>query len=480
VKARLPLGSAPLPEVHTNPLIDDESKRMSVHHDLRRLLTSSIRIALLAIIPATAGLAAPVTAQEHTFDHRDIDLLDDYGEEVIVSLLPVSPGRTCGGCHDLDLLAGHAGHPLFRLDLRPGERRASLDLVAPPGEHCDQCHARPPISQDVHAGSGMECLDCHFRENNSDTNPVSDGLDSRPGRCEVCHDALASHEWLPYRKRHMNRVLCEVCHIPRSGAPARRVVDWTVLTPEGKPRVEYRGIRDVADNTAGGSPVGYRPLTLTRVGGESTPNALAPYNLITTWSWKHGEPSRPAPLDVLKTALISGGTYRENIASALDSNRDGAIGEEELALDTPAKLSAVRERLVALGLTDPHISGEIRPYGLHHGVVPAEEATRNCAHCHSESTDLAREFTLASAAPLEALPYPAGETGVRLGGAMSFAGRQLLYTPAASWDGFYILGYDRWGSVDTLGLAAVLAAVAAVGVHGGIRLVLWRSRRPRN
>ena len=105
---------------------------------------------------------------------------------------------------------------------------------------------------DVHAERVVNCVDCHHSLNN----PVFyiQSGESRPehlqfeprrlefdeylqqplhvfanmdvdsefaaaGRtCTSCHDAVSTHEWLPYAERHTQVLACETCHIPEMNA----------------------------------------------------------------------------------------------------------------------------------------------------------------------------------------------------------------------------------------------------------------------
>lgn len=366
---------------------------------------------------------------------------------------------------------------------------------------------------DVHAEWLLKCSDCHFSPNDPSyttkgpdlrfegrkmgideflTTPdhnfskgrsaqgtVADHLDGTMRRCENCHDTEKSHDWLPYKNRHMDRMLCETCHIPRVYAPARQATDWTVLTPRRAPRVEYRGVKGRVDDPAA-LVDGYAPVLLPREGMGEDLDALAPHNLITSWYWIQGDPQRPVRLSDLEKAFFEGGSYQRDILSALDSDGDGEIGDSELLLDTPAKVAAVRGRLESLGLPDPRITAEVQPYSLHHGVVTGKWVTRDCDRCHSKPSQAAQNFLLASAVPGGVIPSPVGRTNATMEGAISIDNGRLLYAPVTREGGFYLLGHDRWRLIDAAGTILVLVTFMAVAVHGGIRVFLHGSRRPRS
>ena len=164
---------------------------------------------------------------------------------------------------------------------------------------------------DIHAERLVRCAACHhapnnpvFRQESDATRPEHLRFDARrPAfgeylkqpdhnfaragtirQCADCHRTDETHEWLPYRERHMARVRCEACHIPRVYAPVRSVTDWTGdgLTGGGAPRVEYRGIDGAVDDPRS-LVTGWEPALLPDDEGR-----LAPFNLMVEWSRADG------------------------------------------------------------------------------------------------------------------------------------------------------------------------------------------------
>lgn len=466
----------------------------------------------------------------------------------------------CGACHG----PVHAGGAPLRLD---------WDLAAP-GGHDLHTKGQPFSAQriadaaldlagkdalerpwDVHAARLVGCATCHAAPNAPGAPRAPDPaapehlaqdprrLDAgdflrRPGHdllkgrtaqgtvardaggglrtCADCHDPRAPHaSWLPYLERHLERLACEACHVPRVHVPARRQTDWTLLTGAGEPVVAWRGL--------GGGPTaapddpaarfeGWTPALVPRDDGAGP--RLVPHNLITTWLWVAGDPPRPVPLERLRAALLVGGAagaagdlpsgsgrpgrHHPEVVAALDRDGDGRLDVGELRLDRPEAVAAVRARLAAVGVPDARVVGEVQPVGLHHGVVEGARAERDCRACHGPAGRLAAAFPLAThvppgaatpalvgdaagvsreAARIEGAFAPAGDTTAPDAGAAASAGGLAYRTPTRAL-GWHVVGLDRVPWVDRLGaLALALAALGALG-HGALRWATAARRRP--
>ncbi|MFH1681806.1 MAG: cytochrome b/b6 domain-containing protein, partial [Candidatus Eisenbacteria bacterium] len=363
-------------------------------------------------------------------------------------------------------------------------------------------------SWDVHAERMVSCVDCHHSVNNPiyrrsadapgpdhlifDARRMSmgeylkrpshrlaragDGPDGRarggPGRaqeCEGCHLVEKTHEWLPYWKRHVDVLSCNACHAPRLYAPARRTIDWTVLTPERKPRTVCRG-----GGSAESDPLalveGYEPVLLPRA-EHGAGGRLHPHNLVSSWFWVGGEPARPVGAALLAEAFFDRDGYREEILAALDEDGDGRLAETELVLDTPDKTNAVRGRLLAAGALAPRIAAEVRPYPIAHGVAAGEWATKECRACHGRDSRLSREFLLAETPPGGVAPAAVSSAGAALAGEIvrDPAGR-ISFVPSTGAMGLHVLGHDASRSANLAGIFGVGGVVLGIAAHGALRL----------
>lgn len=332
-------------------------------------------------------------------------------------------------------------------------------------------------SWDIHAERVVECVGCHYSENNPtqfDDDADLDHLIYDPRRldfgeylqrpshnldqnsCTTCHDA--DHDWLPYQERHLDVLACESCHIPELHAPAIASIDYTVMTAAGTPLQDCRGMDE--DESL---PLltGYEPVLL------QLDDKLVPHNLVTRWYWMDGDES--ISNDLIHDAYLDDAGYLPAVLDVFDENGDGELSTDELVLDSDAKLDLISDNLKALGATDPQIIGETTPYRISHGVT--DLATRECEACHAGDSRVSQDLLLSANHPSGVTPQLDGFEGeiVERGDALYFQPTQK---------GLYILGHDSTPWVDWLGMAMLLGTFAGVGAHGGLRIFAARSRKP--
>ena len=354
---------------------------------------------------------------------------------------------------------------------------------------------------DVHASRGLECASCHFAPNNPAKTSLSStrSLDhlindprslrtgaylQRPDHrlavaaCTACHDPATAHPKLQFQERHMAALACQACHVPELDAPALRVADHTVVTTEGGPRMEVRGLREREWNTPSTWLLaGYQPYLLAEQseGGRR----FAPYNLVTRWDWVQGEEAQELPAELLRRAwLDADGLHRDEWVELFDDDGDGRLATSELRLDSDAEVQAIRASLVTLGADNPRIRGEIRAYPVRHGVVQLRWAAASCESCHGGSSRLEESI------PLTHGPFPGGvmptatpETLELLNGrpVETVAGR-FQVSPGRDTPGSYILGYSRRPWSDTLGFVLFVLTVLGVAGHAALRYLGARKR----
>jgi thiosulfate reductase cytochrome b subunit len=368
--------------------------------------------------------------------------------------------------------------------------------------------AKPTLGRsfDIHAERAVACVDCHYAVNNpvyftesAGTRPdhlvfdprrmdfgdylyrplhefanSSTGVDrfGASRTCASCHDAVSTHTWLPYTERHLNTVACESCHVPVLYGPAVESIDWTVLRSDGQPLARYRGIEIEGSNTL---LTGFQPVLLSIVSRDGL-TRLSPYNLITATYWVADDPAHPVAHDSLRAAWFEDDAYAPEVLAAFDANRDGALDDQELRLDSEAKVALIAQRLASQGVNHPQIVSDIQPYAIHHNVTQGEWATRECRTCHGEESRLSAPITLASFTPTGADPTvvhgdPALSISVMRQDDGSLSYRTNTAAPPLN---LYVLGHDSVAWIDAFGMLAFLGVFAGVVIHGGLRFLALR------
>ncbi|MDQ1351063.1 MAG: hypothetical protein QG657_1365, partial [Acidobacteriota bacterium] len=243
---------------------------------------------------------------------------------------------------------------------------------------------------DVHSHRQLNCISCHFIGNDprfcGNIPPSLDHLiiDPRkvksPGEilkrpdhnlkftsCTCCHNPLKVHKNFPYKKRHMEALSCESCHVAEVYGPALRAIDRTVVKADGTPRIEYRGVDEAKSHGSSINTMyfeGFRPFLFPHVYKPRTINAnpidttpipqykISPFNLVTEWYWKSGTTGQPAPDSLVQKAYRgdSPDGFAGDIVKAFDADKNGAIDANELALDSQEKIQLIREKLMTLGV----------------------------------------------------------------------------------------------------------------------------------
>lgn len=369
-------------------------------------------------------------------------------------------------------------------------------------------------SWDVHAERVLECTSCHYSLNNpiyyqelspdrpahlifdprridlgeylnrplhqfakgsSAQGTLAPELDNTLRRCESCHSTEVTHNWLPYKERHFSALSCESCHVPQMYASARQFVDWTVMQADGSPVSLCRGVMEEGPTFSTSLLSGFAPVLLPLDNGDGT-TSLAPHNLVTAWFWVYGDPARPVPLRDLRAAWLDGDQYHADILALFDANKDGALSETELALDSDAKTALIAGRLQARGLDNPRIQAEVQPYSIHHNVTTGQWATQACSACHSKESRVTAVLQLSTYTPGGVLPqFVGGSAAANSGQFVSDESGALYFQPLTSAQGRYVLGHDSVSWVDWLGLTLFVGTLLGVFAHGGLRY--WAARR---
>jgi hypothetical protein len=365
---------------------------------------------------------------------------------------------------------------------------------------------------DVHAAQGVICIDCHFSVNNPGRMPHDDpkqnlrykplGEDiavylKRPDHnfargnippetvnltrhntmrgCGDCHDAEKTHSFLPYKTRHFQALACQTCHIPAIHFWAYRSDDWGFLMDTGTSRITYRGI-DGAIVDPESEVTGYLP------GYIPTPDKngnlqIRPTNLITGVYWFDKSKGRPIFTWQMQTAFFSGQpvegewTYRPEIVKTF-GDKDGVIDIPQAVYDTPEKIALVKGLLQKYaGVADPELRIEVVPWAMSHNIVGKQQATRECAACHSTKSILHRRVDLDSFLP-RGVPVIFRGRNISV---VNYRGKEPTFDNRLLLSSFYIIGCSRVWWVEWLGWLSVAGVILFSVTHGALRLIGGRS-----
>jgi thiosulfate reductase cytochrome b subunit len=213
----------------------------------------------------------------------------------------------------------------------------------------------------------------------------------------------------------------------------------------------------------------YAPTLLPRQENDGN-SRLTPHNLITSWFWVHGDPERPIPQRDLEAAWLDGDIYHPEVLAAFDENGDARLDDSELFIDSEEKEALIVSRLVALGLSNPRISGEIQPYSINHNVTHGDWATKDCRTCPGSDSLITQPTMLADRIPGGTMPTFVSDSSVETPGSLTTTESGELYYQLESGEaGLYVLGHDSVNLVDWFGSLLFVGTLLGVVAHGGLR-----------
>jgi thiosulfate reductase cytochrome b subunit len=348
---------------------------------------------------------------------------------------------------------------------------------------------------DIHSRRQLDCISCHFTKNNprycGNIRTPLDHLIRDPRKiappyqylkypnhellsanCTCCHDPFKAHPNLPYKKRHMEVLNCQSCHIPRLYGPALQAVDKTVLNSNGQFRFEYRGTDDTQSHGTSLNTKyfeGFIPFLFSFRSGE-TKYKITPFNLVTQWYWKSNKTGEPVSDDILRKIYQKNNPYPGDILKLFDKDKNSTLTKDELILDSEDKINLIKSKLLEKGIQDPVIAGTIKSYPINHGVLNAKHMKRDCSACHSIDSNFGREILLSSMSPIgttptfpkDGLPYVNGEITTNEKG-------ELILKRASNVEGRYILGHGRIKWLDTAGIWIFSLSLLMIFLHGAMR-----------
>lgn len=421
--------------------------------------------------------------------------------------------KNCARCHGLihfdDAPLAVPPDYLHTVDYEPGRKDYGLtqnkgEVLSPQNLANSHLNIRNKqelaVPWDTHARRGLTCISCHFTRNDPRScGTVQYALDhlkrdprkikppkeylKRPdhnlvsAQCRCCHDPFVVHPHLPYKQRHMDVLECQSCHAPRLYGPAFRVVDRTVMTQNGGPRIEFRDIdtgKSHGENPNTQYITGYRPYLFAGMVYSPEENRdklkISPFNLVTHWYWRSATTGEPVDQEILKKVFFDRDHFVPDILEVFDSNQDNRLDSDELVLDSSRKIELIKKKLAAQGVGQPVISGEIKSHRIVHTVVPTKLMTLNCQDCHSRNSKIDGDVILAGHSPLAGTPeFSRQNTSIMNGKVVAGDRGELRLKRTADIAGRYIFGSSRIKGIDLVGFWIFLLGGLAVLGHAAFR-----------
>jgi thiosulfate reductase cytochrome b subunit len=459
----------------------------------------------------------------HTPDKRlpaDAASYDEQGRIKREQLFIQSPGvQECGACHGVV----HAGETPLTLpdsfrnaapkdDLHPLHLTRETGAIFS-GQNMDMSYLN--ISQkhasafpwDIHAARLVSCSACHYAPNNpAHVSKVKDAprhLIQDPRKlstadylvrpdhqllasdCRTCHDPLATHDFLPYKQRHFERMACQACHIPQVKAPVLESVDMTVAMPDGNPRMVWRNMEDDNHKTVNARyTTSFEPFLFPYQQDLKGPVRILPVNIVTQWEWIDGESGLKVDFTLVKQAFSD--WTLEDWAQArahLDTDNDGQISASEWLLKDSGSVAWIAERLKVQGVREPKVAGVSKLIPINHGIQANVSVIRECTTCHGAASRFAVNPPIDNALVADITPTLVSKDGrdylLAAGTIIGKNSDARLYRSKAS-QGYYLLGHDRAPWSDTLGLLFFVITALGVAGHAARRVYTSKLRNGRH
>ena len=373
----------------------------------------------------------------------------------------------CLACHDnggtYAKKVGGAGMPADGLDLA----LVAQKVGRPKRENCGTCHflggggnnvkhgdletAMFDTTRDVDVhmgtdGGDLACVDCHTAEKHQMLGKAYSlsSMNRNRVECETCHTALPHEDDL--LNKHGYKVSCQACHIPEYAK-----VNATKLTWDWSTAGKLRDGKPYEEEDANGDHV-YMSIKGTFTWGRHVKPEYTFFDG-TASHYLLGEtfdPAKPLELNPLfgdyddpEAKIVP---LKRHRARQIYDTKNRTLIQPKLFSATPgdggywgdfdwARAAEAGMKEVGLPFSGSYgFADTVMNWPVNHMVSPKEKAV-SCAECHT-----------------------------REGGRL------------ASLGGFYMPGRDRSRLLDGLGSALLLATVAGVFVHGGMRVWFARKR----
>ncbi len=300
-----------------------------------------------------------------------------------------------------------------------------LDLSdPPPSENCNFCHSmsdvkkrgfswNDPVNFDVHNSRGMTCAACHpaiedkklkitklqhqFAKGDENVSTVRDDLDFKGFKtCQQCHEegymGAPRPRHLSIRPNHLDKLSCEVCHIP---ALQRAAAEGFDVTTGAMVNIAKIGAKKVGEEFT------WRPRYQRLENGKLAPvNPLLP----AFYTNKNGD-GKYYPLFMREIKKAYGPVAEklkpknpmrpdlhttEEIKLMLTSLKQGLQGNKRFTAVSPnyhkgGKIYSLNDKGEVTEAQDTTWVGHLEGFNINHNVAPAKLAlgANGCGDCHS-------------------------------------------------------------------------------------------------
>ncbi|QQR90892.1 MAG: cytochrome b/b6 domain-containing protein [Myxococcales bacterium] len=285
--------------------------------------------------------------------------------------------------------------------------------------------------------------------------------------------------WIQAKERHLKSLACQSCHVPLLSSPTLQAVDYSVLTPQGGPRMQFRRVQRLNPSAPSSWFVeGYRPFLLweTRHGQ----SRFAPYNLVAAWKWVDGKSGKEIARDILERVwLTAQGNYQPSLVAVFDANHDGALQDRELVVDTKLKEQSLLRRFESLGIAQAKIKADVEAYAVRHGVTTGKWATASCDSCHGKKSRFAESIALATG-PFSGgvIPKPSKDVNALLDGRqLVMNGIGLEVVGVGHHAQAYVPGHDTKDWSEKYGFLLFVLVMFGVMVHAAARAWISHKRK---
>lgn len=339
---------------------------------------------------------------------------------------------------------------------------------------------------DIHASRELNCSSCHTTLNNpreiyktslkhliKDTRKMSTGEyleipdhNLTKSTCTDCHNPNTTHNFLPYKQRHFEKISCQSCHIPQINGIALQTVDKSVVNSNGQNRFEYRNFNK-SGNLNTDFIEGYSPYLFANYKLSNSQIKLSPFNFVTHYYWVDST-GKEIPENIIKDIFIKENKYNEDVTGLFDANKNNAVENDELIINSKEKYNFVKTKLENLSYKSVSLKGEIKSYQINHGVTK-DQAIKNCNDCHGSESKLRDDIILSSNIPLNDGINFEDKTSMYINGSVKTENNKLILKRDNNLKGVTILGYEKTPYLNTLGFSMALLLFIGVLVHGALR-----------